>query len=68
MVGSIFSTIAEVISEYVSAITEMFNGLIAIFFNAETNTLTLLGTLLLLAVGIGIVVWGFNMIVNLINL
>lgn len=67
MVGDIFTTIGEVIAGYIEAISSMFNSLIAIFYSAEGG-LTLIGTLLLLAVGIGIVVWGFNMVVNLINL
>ena len=67
MVAEIFTTIGEVIAGYVAAISNMFTSLIAIFYVQETG-LTLIGTLLLLAVGIGIVVWGFNMVVNLINL
>ena len=67
MVNAIFTTIGEVIAGYVDAISEMFSALIAIFYVEETG-LTLIGTLLLLAVGIGVVIWGFNMVVNLINL
>lgn len=67
MVGSIFETLGDVIAGYVGAISEMFSSLIAIFYVEQTG-LTLIGTLLLLAVGIGVVVWGFNMVVNLINL
>lgn len=67
MVADIFSTIGDVIAGYVDAISQMFESLVAIFYQADTG-LTLIGTLLLLAVGIGIVIWGFNMVVNLINL
>lgn len=68
MVGSIFDTIGEVLTEYVSVISGMFESLVKIFYNSETNTLTLFGTLFLIAVGIGIVAWGFNLVRNLINL
>lgn len=68
MVGSIFTTIGEVVTEYVKAISEMFNSLVVIFYDSEGKTLTLFGTLFLIAVGIGIVVWGFNLVRNLINL
>ena len=68
MVGSIFTTIGEVITKYVGAIADMFESLVAIFYNSETSTLTLFGTLFLIAVGIGIVAWGFNLVRNLINL
>lgn len=67
MVGTIFTTIGDVIAGYIDAISQMFESLVAIFYTEGTG-LTLIGTLLLLAVGIGIVVWGFNMVVNLINL
>lgn len=67
MVGSIFEALGDVISGYVGSISSMFSSLIAIFYVEDTG-LTLIGTLLLLAVGIGVVIWGFNMIVNLINL
>ena len=67
MVQSIFETIGEVLTEYVTAISGVFQNLINIFYNAETG-LTLMGTLLLIGVGIGIVVWAFNLVRNLISL
>lgn len=67
MVGHIFETIGQVLSEYVTAISGVFQNLINIFYNAETG-LTLMGTLLLIGVGIGIVVWAFNLVRNLISL
>lgn len=68
MVASIFQTIGEVITQYVTSISSMFNSLVTIFYNSTDNQLTLLGTLLLIGVGVGIVVWGFNLIKNLIRL
>lgn len=67
MVQSIFETIGDVLTEYVTAISGVFQNLINIFYNAETG-LTLMGTLLLIGVGIGIVVWAFNLVRNLISL
>lgn len=68
MVGSIFTTIGEVVTEYVKSISKMFESLVAIFYDGETKALTLFGTLFLIAVGIGIVAWGFNLVRSLINL
>ena len=67
MVGHIFDTIGEVLTEYVTAISGVFQNLINIFYSAESG-LTLMGTLLLIGVGIGIVVWAFNLVRNLISL
>ena len=67
MVGSVFTTIGEVITGYLGAISNMFNSVVALFYNAETG-LTLLGTLLLIGFGICIVVWGVNLVRGLIRL
>ena len=67
MVDTIFSTLAEVITKYAQAIGSVFADLMTIFYDAEKG-LTLMGTLLLLGVGIGIVKWAFNLITNLIKL
>ena len=66
MVSAIFDTIAEVLTEYVSAITNVFEGVINIFYKSETG-LTLMGTLLLIGIGVGIVVWAFNLVKGLIR-
>lgn len=68
MVNEIFGTITGVIDNYIGSISSMFEDLIAIFYNSETSTLTLFGTLFLIAAGIGIVAWGFNLVRNLISL
>lgn len=67
MVGHIFETIGQVLTEYVTAISGVFQNIISIFYNAETG-LTLLGTLVLIGFGIGVVVWAFNLVRNLISL
>lgn len=72
MVGNIFETIGEVVTEYVSVVTSMFGGIIDVFYTAGTDggagSLTLLGTLLLIGIGIGIVKWGFNLVYRLVRL
>lgn len=68
MIGQIFDTIGSVITEYSTTILGLFDGLVGIFYDKETSTMTLFGTLFLIAVGIGIVVWGFNLMRSLIDL
>lgn len=68
MVTSIFQTIGEVVTQYAGTIADVFENLIAIFYNTETQTMTLFGTLFLIAVGVSIVVWAFNLIRNLVRL
>lgn len=67
MVGSIFETVGDVITSYLSAISGMFANLIKIFYVPETG-LTLMGILLLIGLGIGVVKWGFNLVYRLIRL
>lgn len=72
MVSNIFETIGEVVTEYVSVVTSMFGGIIDVFYTAGVEgapgSLTLLGTLLLIGIGIGIVKWGFNLVYRLVRL
>lgn len=72
MVGNIFETIGEVVTEYVSVVTSMFGGIIDVFYTTGAEggagSLTLLGTLLLIGIGIGIVKWGFNLVYRLVRL
>lgn len=67
MVGEIFTTIGEVLTSYVQSISSVFQNIINIFYNSESG-LTLLGTLVLIGVGIGIVVWAFNLVRGLMSL
>lgn len=72
MVGTIFSEIANAISEMLSALTSAISGVTSLFYVAPTGTettghMTFLGVLLLIAVGVGIVYWAFNLIRGLVR-
>lgn len=72
MVGTIFSEIANAISEMLSALTNAISGVTELFYVAPTGTettghMTFLGVLLLIAVGVGIVYWAFNLIRGLVR-
>lgn len=66
MVAKIFETITSVITQFITSLTTALNGVIDIFYQEETG-LTVLGTLLLISLGMGIVYWGFRLIRNLIG-
>jgi hypothetical protein len=67
MVAEIFQTISEVMTEYVSALTTMFQNVVNIFYVEDTG-LTLLGILIVIGFGIGIVNWAVNLIRSLLTL
>ena len=67
MIGAIFQTIATAITQFTSALTNVFNGLAGMFYDSTNSEMTMLGTLLLIAAGVGIVYWGFGTIKGLIK-
>ena len=68
MVVKIFDTIGEVVTNYVTILITMFQNVVGIFWDGEANTMTLVGILLLIGIGIGIVKWAFNFVTNLVRL
>lgn len=68
MITTIFETIQDVVDAYVGVLQNIFEGLVAIFYNDTTSSLTLLGTLALIAVGVGIVAWAFGLVKSLFRM
>ena len=68
MLSQIFQTIADVVAEYTTVIQDVFEGLVEIFYDSATTSLTLLGTLALIAVGVGIVAWAFGLVRSLFRM
>lgn len=66
IVEAIFNTLTAAIGAYAAALGDVFTDLMTIFY-AE-NQLTLMGTLFLLGIGVGVVKWAFNLITGLIRL
>lgn len=66
MIATIFNTIQDVVDAYVGVLTNIFEGLVAIFYDG--TALTLLGTLALIAVGVGIVAWAFGLVKSLFRM
>lgn len=69
MVSTIFGAISDAITNMVSALTSAVNGVVPLFYDASGTTpqLTFLGTILLIAVGVGIAYWAFNLIKSLVK-
>jgi hypothetical protein len=68
MIAKIFDTILEVVTEYTVILQNLFEGLVDIFYDNTTTSLTLLGTLALIAVGVGIVAWAFGLVKSLFRM
>jgi hypothetical protein len=68
MISEIFETILEVVTEYTTILQNLFEGLVDIFYDDATTSLTLLGTLALIAVGVGIVAWAFGLVKSLFRM
>lgn len=66
MVAQIFSEISAAITAMLSALTSAITGVTSLFYDS-TNGVTFLGVLLLIAVGVGIVYWAFNLIKGLVR-
>lgn len=66
MVAQIFQEIAAAITAMLSALTSAITGVTSLFYDS-TNGMTFLGVLLLIAVGVGIVYWAFNLIKGLVR-
>lgn len=61
MVAHVFEVISATITNFVSALTSGITGVSGILYDS-TEGFTLLGTLLLMAIGFGVVYWIFRLI------
>ena len=68
MIAEIFDTIVDVVTEYITVLQGLFEGLVEIFYDSTNTSLTLLGTLALIAVGVGIVAWAFGLVKSLFRM
>lgn len=71
MVQTLFETISSAITSMINALTSAISGVTALFYvepnGSEAGHMTFLGVLLLIAVGVGIVYWAFNLIRGLVR-
>lgn len=67
MVADIFAEISAAITQMLTCLTSAITGVTSLFYDATNSKMTFLGVLLLIAVGVGIVYWAFNLIKGLVR-
>lgn len=66
MINAIFTAVGQAITGFTTQLGSAVSGINSMFYDA-TDGLTLLGSLLCLAMGIGLVYWAFRLIKSLIK-
>lgn len=66
MVNAIFEGIGEAVNGFIGVLSSALSG-VGSMFMSSSNELTFLGSLLLIAAGVGIVYFGFRLIKGLIQ-
>ena len=71
MVESIFTALGSIVEQFVTLIVSIFSNVVDVFYTPAVGegagSLTIVGILLLISLGSGLVIWGFNFIRNLIK-
>lgn len=71
MIQGIFDAITSIVNAFVGVLTNLFEKVVALIWTPGTGndpgSLTVVGTLLLIALGTGLVMWGFYFIRSLIR-
>lgn len=66
MVSQIFTIITDAVTSFVGSLTAGVNGLIPLVYDSTANSgvgeFTFVGTMLLIAIGCGVVYWCFRLI------
>ena len=67
MISALFSAVGQVITGFSTALASSISSITAIFAteSSGTYTLTMVGSLLVCALGIGLVYWAFRLVRNL---
>lgn len=68
IITSMFEVITNVITNFTSSLSSAITSITSIFYTSgENGGFTLVGTLLLVAVGVGLVYWAFRLIKGLVK-
>lgn len=68
MVSDIFETIGDAVNGFATALASSVTSITSMFYTTGENAgLTFLGTLILVAVGVGLVYWAFRLIKGLLH-
>ena len=72
MISALFTELTNIASAFVTFLAGLFEEVVAIFWTAGTGndpgTLTFVGTLMLIAIATGLVMWALYFIKNLIRI
>lgn len=67
IIESIFGVIGDVITQFANVVSSSVNSVTSMFYNSTSGEMTVLGTLLLIAVGAGLIFWAFRLIKGLVK-
>jgi len=69
MINAIFGAVSDAITQFANCVGSAVSSVTSMFVTESggTYTLTVLGTLLLIAVGAGLVFWAFRLIKGLVK-
>ena len=68
MVTNIFATITEIVTGVLDAMIAIFTSIADVFYDSVGAKLTIIGIFALLAFGVGLAKWGFNLVLKLIKM
>lgn len=71
MIAEMFEVIGEAITSFITALGSALSGVTSLFYTPGTSNaagqFTVLGVLMLIAVGVGVVYWAFRLIRSLVQ-
>lgn len=68
MISDIFQAIGDTVTAFASALASSISSVTSMFYTTGDNAgLTVLGTLILITVGVGLVYWAFRLIRGLLH-
>lgn len=68
MIAAMFKVVSDTISQFATSLGSALTSITSMFWDAEAGTLTTLGVLGLIGVGIGLVYFAFRLIRSLMRL
>lgn len=69
MINDIFGAVGDAVTAFAGALSSSITSVTGMFYDASGTTpqLTVLGTLILIVVGVGLVYWAFRLIKGLLR-
>lgn len=71
LINQLFEALASIVDGFVTMLVSLFNSVVDIFYTAGADggagELTIVGTLMLIGLGTGLVIWAFRYVRRLIQ-